>query len=49
MEKTCCYDLNSGFKIPKLGLGTFMSKDPEALIKVIKEAYKVGYRHFDTA
>ena len=49
MEKSCCYDLNNGFKIPKLGLGTFMSKDPEALIKVIKEAYKVGYRHFDTA
>ena len=43
------YTLNNGFLMPKIGLGTFLSKDSESLIKVIKEAYKVGYRHFDTA
>ena len=44
-----CYKLNNGYTIPKVGLGTFMSNNPEALIKVVKEAYKAGYRHFDTA
>ncbi len=38
----------NGYEIPQFGLGTFLMSDEEAT-KVITEALKVGYRHFDTA
>lgn len=39
----------NGNKIPILGLGTFKMTDDNLLKAVIKEAYQIGYRHFDTA
>lgn len=39
----------NGNKMPILGLGTFKMKDESILKDVIKEAYRLGYRHFDTA
>lgn len=42
-------ELADGNKIPLVGLGTFLSKDEKTLIDVVAHAYKVGYRHFDTA
>ena len=38
--------LNNYHKIPKLGLGTFNSKN---LSTIAKESYKIGYRLFDTS
>ena len=40
--------LMSGLKIPILGLGTWQLKD-DACKAAVKTAYKLGYRHFDTA
>lgn len=40
--------LSDGVKIPRLGLGLWRIEDNIAE-NVIKEALKVGYRHFDTA
>jgi methylglyoxal/glyoxal reductase len=40
--------LNSGRRIPSMGLGTWQIESSE-LIKIIPEAIKIGYRHFDTA
>lgn len=42
------YGLSNGVAIPKLGLGTWMTADDLAP-GIIREAVKVGYRHFDTA
>ncbi|KAK7273658.1 hypothetical protein RIF29_14716 [Crotalaria pallida] len=40
--------LNTGARIPSLGLGTFLS-DPATLSNAIATAVKVGYRHIDCA
>jgi len=41
--------LNTGFKIPAIGLGTFQA-DKGKLAEVIKKAILVdGYRHIDSA
>lgn len=48
---TACTDtvkLNSGYDMPMLGLGTFLSTN-DAGYKAILHALKVGYRHLDTA
>lgn len=43
------YTLNSGFKIPAIGLGTFQA-EAGVLAEVIKKAVLVdGYRHIDCA
>ncbi|KAK7256798.1 hypothetical protein RIF29_30293 [Crotalaria pallida] len=42
------FKLNTGAKIPSLGLGTFLS-DPATLSNAIATAVKVGYRHIDCA
>lgn len=47
-------ELNDGFKMPKIGLGTFQgdydfSACDETVIKSVKSAFEVGYRHIDTA
>lgn len=41
--------LNNGYLMPQIGLGTFLMKDSNQIKEVIKEALRVGYRHFDTA
>jgi diketogulonate reductase-like aldo/keto reductase len=40
--------LNNGVKIPQLGLGTWFIDDSKAA-DAVKDAAKLGYRHFDTA
>jgi diketogulonate reductase-like aldo/keto reductase len=42
------YKLNNGVEIPKLGFGTWMINDEDA-VTAVKEAIKIGYRHIDTA
>lgn len=42
------YTLANGIAIPKLGLGTWFIEDTDAP-QAIREAAKLGYRHFDTA
>lgn len=42
------YLLSNGVEIPKLGLGTWMIDDDKAA-EAVRQAVKVGYRHFDTA
>ncbi|MCI11681.1 methylecgonone reductase-like, partial [Trifolium medium] len=43
--------LNSGEKMPMIGLGTATSPLPsnEALTSILVDAMDIGYRHFDTA
>ena len=42
--------LNSGFKIPRIGLGTSKNEDPETMKENIRFAVmEAGYRHIDTA
>lgn len=40
--------LNNGVKIPQLWLGTWFIDDAK-VADAVKEAVKLGYRHFDTA
>lgn len=42
------YVLNSGNKIPKIGLGVFLAPK-EVTENVVYHALKVGYRHIDCA
>ena len=46
LEET--FTLSNGVNIPKLGLGTWRIEDA-AVTQVIRDAVKIGYRHFDTA
>ena len=46
LEET--FTLSNGVNIPKLGLGTWRIEDA-AVAQVVREAVKIGYRHFDTA
>ncbi|MGM9885776.1 MAG: aldo/keto reductase [Lactococcus sp.] len=41
--------LSNGEKIPRVGFGTWQSKDGEEAYQAIKTALEVGYRHIDTA
>lgn len=42
------FTLTNGLNIPKLGLGTWFIDDDKAA-EAVREAVKIGYRHFDTA
>lgn len=42
------FTLNTGTKIPAVGLGTWQSK-PEEVYDAVKQALQLGYRHVDTA
>ncbi|MCD8195114.1 MAG: aldo/keto reductase [Coprobacillus sp.] len=48
MEKKETYTLSNGYKIPKMGLGTF-TLSPADCEYAVSEALKAGYRHIDTA
>lgn len=41
--------LNSGYIIPQIALGTFKLTDEEVLSEVLDEAGRLGYSHIDTA
>ena len=42
--------LNSGYEMPKIGLGTYLSFDKETVIANVRHAIlECGYRHIDTA
>jgi hypothetical protein len=43
------FNLNSGDKIPAIGLGTRKCKQPEDVREAVKTAMLRGYRHIDTA
>ncbi len=43
------YELNNGLEIPKVGFGTWRSKDGDEAYQAVLEALRVGYRHIDTA
>lgn len=47
MAATTTITLNSGHKIPILGLGVW--RTGESVHNLILEALKLGYRHFDCA
>jgi len=42
--------LNSGYEMPIIGLGTYLSYDKDTIISNVKHAIlECGYRHIDTA
>ncbi|MGN1103556.1 MAG: aldo/keto reductase [Candidatus Coproplasma sp.] len=43
------YTLSNGVKIPKVGFGTWQSKNGEEAYNSVKWALEAGYRHIDTA
>lgn len=49
MSLTETYTLANGMIIPKVGFGTWQSKDGEEAYQAVKTALEVGYRHIDTA
>ncbi|MDE5566120.1 MAG: aldo/keto reductase, partial [Anaeroplasmataceae bacterium] len=49
MIKDEYYILNNGIKIPKIGFGTWQTKDGDEAYEATLCALKSGYRHIDTA
>ncbi len=43
------YTLSNGYKMPKLGFGTYKLRDGEEAYQAVLYALEVGYRHFDSA
>jgi diketogulonate reductase-like aldo/keto reductase len=44
-----CATLHNGVKMPWLGLGVWKMEDREEVIRAVKTALEIGYRHIDTA
>jgi diketogulonate reductase-like aldo/keto reductase len=42
------YTLSNGVEIPKIGLGTWLISNEDA-VQAVKDAVEIGYRHIDTA
>ena len=42
-------EMNNKLKIPQMGLGVFAIRDDDETTKCCLEAFKLGYRHIDTA
>ena len=42
------YTLHNGVRIPKLGLGTWLI-EKDRTEQAVRDAIRVGYRHFDSA
>ncbi|HEY7228626.1 MAG TPA: aldo/keto reductase [Nitrososphaeraceae archaeon] len=41
--------LNNGVEIPRLGLGVYQTPSGETTFRSVRYAFKIGYRHIDTA
>ncbi|HIW58137.1 MAG TPA: aldo/keto reductase [Firmicutes bacterium] len=41
--------LNNGYKIPRVGFGTWQTPDGDVAANAVKKAIEIGYRHIDTA
>jgi diketogulonate reductase-like aldo/keto reductase len=41
--------LNNGVQIPYLGLGVYQSPPGKTTVRAVRYAFKIGYRHIDTA
>lgn len=48
-NKTDCFTLSNGVKIPCIGYGTWQTPDGEITENCVKNAIDAGYRHIDTA
>ena len=42
-------NLNNGVEIPRLGLGVYQTPIGETTLRAVRYAFKIGYRHIDTA
>ncbi len=49
MIKDEFFELYNGVKIPKIGFGTWQTKDGEEAFQAVSWAFQYGYRHIDTA
>jgi diketogulonate reductase-like aldo/keto reductase len=43
------YELNDGYKIPRLGFGVYQSEPGKETYQAVLKALETGYRHIDTA
>ncbi|KAI9784878.1 MAG: hypothetical protein M1816_000573 [Peltula sp. TS41687] len=49
-EVSLKFDLNNGFTLPTVGLGTFQGSDGNSRVKeIVLSALRKGYRHIDCA
>lgn len=48
LTRTSTVTLEGGVEMPRLGLGTWLATGG-SLVRAVREALRVGYRHFDTA
>ncbi|KHE67567.1 aldo/keto reductase [Halobacillus sp. BBL2006] len=49
MSLTEAATLSNGINMPKVGLGVYKMENDEEVVKAVKSALEVGYRHIDTA
>lgn len=43
------FKMNNGLEIPSVGFGVFMITDPDECERCVLDAFRMGYRHIDTA
>ncbi|MGP4076529.1 aldo/keto reductase [Halobacillus sp. K22] len=49
MSLTETVTLNNGIHMPKLGLGVYKMEEEQEVVRAVKSAVDIGYRHLDTA